>query len=177
MQECNSQTNGSALGSHCAPSLASSPTCESEFHSWTHTLGLMCPCTPHLIVNPMLGLQHIISWQHYPNLLPTLIVQGYQCALLNNIILLKTLKLVRFGPTNLVISRWLHVRIFHNLIIHAKDFHTPYQKSFRSVFMFCNICKRHKYTCVYLLKNVTPLKFFTLVVLVRMQQIKAWLIS
>jgi len=31
------------------PPLAFSPTYESVFHSWTHSLGLMCSCTPHLV--------------------------------------------------------------------------------------------------------------------------------
>jgi len=38
--------------------LHSPPTCESVFHSQTHFLGLKCLCTPHLIMNLMLGLWH-----------------------------------------------------------------------------------------------------------------------
>lgn len=55
--ECNSQ-NKNALGSPWVQSLAFSPTCETLFHSQTHSLGLICPCTPHLVVNLMLGLWH-----------------------------------------------------------------------------------------------------------------------
>jgi hypothetical protein len=54
---CNSQI-GSAFGSHWAPSLIFFPICESVFHTKTHFLGFMGPCTPHLITNPMLRLWH-----------------------------------------------------------------------------------------------------------------------
>jgi hypothetical protein len=56
--ECNSQC-GSALGNHWAPSLAHSPICESVFHSWTHSLGLMGLCNPHVVANWMLSLWHL----------------------------------------------------------------------------------------------------------------------
>jgi hypothetical protein len=53
--ESNSQS-GSALGNHWAPSLTFSPICEGVFHTITHYFGLMGLCTPHLVINPMLGL-------------------------------------------------------------------------------------------------------------------------
>ncbi len=64
--ECNSQCK-SAFRNHWAQFLALSPTCESVLHSWTHSFGITCPCTPHLTVNPILRLQHyknhpIIHW-------------------------------------------------------------------------------------------------------------------
>jgi len=55
--KCNFQS-GSALGNHWVPSLAFSPICESVIHTQTHSLGLMGPCTSHLVTNPMLGLWH-----------------------------------------------------------------------------------------------------------------------
>jgi hypothetical protein len=59
--ECNSQS-GSALGSHRALSLAFSPICESVFRCTPkHTLGLMGPCTSHLVTNPMLK---VATWWH-----------------------------------------------------------------------------------------------------------------
>jgi hypothetical protein len=54
LHKCNSQS-GNAIG-HCAPSIALSPICESVFRCETHSLGLMGPCIPHLITNPMLRL-------------------------------------------------------------------------------------------------------------------------
>jgi hypothetical protein len=43
--------------------------------------------------------------QMYPHLLPTLVIQGYQCSLLSNITLLGVLNLARIGPIDLVIPR------------------------------------------------------------------------
>jgi len=51
--------NGSALGSHWVQFLAISPTCESVSHYQTHSLSLMCLCTPQLITNSMLGLWYL----------------------------------------------------------------------------------------------------------------------
>jgi hypothetical protein len=45
------------LGVIGAHSFSPSPTCESLFHSQTHFLGLMCSCTPHLVVSSMSWLQ------------------------------------------------------------------------------------------------------------------------
>jgi len=56
--ECDSQS-GSALGNHWALVFALSPICENVFHTQTHSLGPMSPCTPHLIANPMLKLQQL----------------------------------------------------------------------------------------------------------------------
>ncbi len=58
LDKCNSQSRN-ALGSHWAPSLALSSICESVFHIQTHFLDLMGPYTPHLVMNPMLGLQQL----------------------------------------------------------------------------------------------------------------------
>ncbi len=55
LHKCNSQS-GSALGSHWIQSLTLCPACEGVFHSRTKSLGLMCLCIPHIIVNLMLGL-------------------------------------------------------------------------------------------------------------------------
>jgi hypothetical protein len=56
----NSQS-GNTFGSHWVPSLVFSPICENMFHTRTHFLGLMGPCTPHLVINPMLGLQQHVN--------------------------------------------------------------------------------------------------------------------
>jgi hypothetical protein len=55
--KCNSQS-GNAFGSHWAQSLTLSPICESVFHFQIHSFGITCPCTPHLVANLMLRLQH-----------------------------------------------------------------------------------------------------------------------
>ncbi len=55
--ECNFES-GSALGSHWFPSFALSPIYENLFHTQTQFLGLMGPCTPHLVTSPMLRLWH-----------------------------------------------------------------------------------------------------------------------
>ncbi len=60
LNECNSQ-NGSALGSHWAPFLTRSPICESVFHTLSYSLGLMGPCTTHLVAYLMLGLRQQYS--------------------------------------------------------------------------------------------------------------------
>jgi hypothetical protein len=62
LYECNSQ-NESALRSHWVQSFTLSPICESVFHIWTHSLGLMSFCTLHLVANPMLGVWHLWSIQ------------------------------------------------------------------------------------------------------------------
>ncbi len=46
------------FGNHWVHSLTLSPTCENVFYSQTYFLGLMCFCTRHLFMNPMLRLQH-----------------------------------------------------------------------------------------------------------------------
>jgi hypothetical protein len=43
--------------------------------------------------------------QRYPNLLPTLTVQGYQHSL-PNIILQRVLNVAKIGPIDLIISKW-----------------------------------------------------------------------
>jgi len=41
------------------------PICESVFHTQTHFLGLISPCVPHLVVNPMLGLQQYFQLSYF----------------------------------------------------------------------------------------------------------------
>ncbi len=47
----------------------------------------------------------MLQQQHF-DLLPTLMVQGYQHSLTNNITLLEAQDLDKIGPTNLVILGW-----------------------------------------------------------------------
>jgi hypothetical protein len=60
LHKCTSQS-GNTFENHWAPSLTLSPICESVFHTQTHSLGLMGPYTPHLVANPMLGLQQHVN--------------------------------------------------------------------------------------------------------------------
>ncbi len=54
------------------------------------------------------SMHHIMMLQQqHPKLLPTLVIQGYQCALPNNITLLGTHDLDMIGPVDLFISGWL----------------------------------------------------------------------
>jgi hypothetical protein len=54
--ECNSQS-GNALGNHWASSYY--PPCVRMCFTPEHTFGFMGPCISHLVVNPMLRLQHL----------------------------------------------------------------------------------------------------------------------